>query len=200
MQSVCELNLFLHNNNTCLNNQCCPLQSSLLGTCGPLILALSEPFHTAYHLNWTSVWWLCLNLGEVGKSPVLSWIAGKAQLRTKKKTVTCSAHMIQCVLPVLGTDMVGFSTGFWVIPLNSHLITCYYLCDGSYGALSGSCQMFWHMLTFIFLLLLIQQVVDINLVVIWHMGRLSVRVFWADPNEIPNILVILGIVILLVWA
>jgi len=85
MQSVCELNLFLPINNTCLNNQCCPLQSSLLGTCVPLILALFEPFCTAYHLNWTNVWWLCLNLGEVSKSPVSSWIVGKAQLRTKKK-------------------------------------------------------------------------------------------------------------------
>jgi len=52
MQSVYELNLILHNNNTCLNNQCCPLQGSLLGTlyCATLTLALFEPFCTA-HLN-----------------------------------------------------------------------------------------------------------------------------------------------------
>jgi len=46
-------------------------------------------------------------------------------------------------LVCFGSDMVGSSTGFWVIPLNSHLITCYYyLCNGCYGALSDSCQRF----------------------------------------------------------
>jgi hypothetical protein len=61
--------------------------------------------------------------------------------------VTCSSHMSQCFLPFLGADMVGSSAAFWVISLNSCLNTCHYLCDGSYGALSGSCQRFWHMLT-----------------------------------------------------
>jgi hypothetical protein len=87
MQSVYELNLVPCNNNTCLNNQGCPLQSSLLGTlnCDPVILALFEPFCTAHHLNWASVWWLCLNHGEISISPVPSWIVGKTQLSAKKK-------------------------------------------------------------------------------------------------------------------
>jgi len=87
MQSVYELNLVPRNNNTCLNNQGCHLQSSLLGTlyCGPVILALFEPFYTAHHLNWASVWWLCLNHGEISISPVPSWIVGKTQLSAKKK-------------------------------------------------------------------------------------------------------------------
>lgn len=86
MRSVYELNLFPRNN-TCLNNQGCPLQSSLLGTlyCVPVILAPFESFCTAHCLNWAIVWWLCLNCGEISKSLVPSWIVGKSQLSTKRK-------------------------------------------------------------------------------------------------------------------
>lgn len=108
MHLVYELNLFPHNNKTCLNNQLYPLQSSLLGALygSPVILALFEPFCSAHCLNGASVWWLCLNRGEISKSPVPSWIAGEAQLSTKK-TVACSSHMSQYVLHFSGCGYGG---------------------------------------------------------------------------------------------
>lgn len=201
MQSVYELNLILHNNSTCLNNQCCLLQSSLLGTlnCATLTLALFEPFCTAHHLNWASVWWLCLNLGEISKSPVPSWIAGKTQLSTKKNRDMFFTYEPMC-LAFFGCGYGGLLHWFLghTIKLTSYhmLLLLWWEIWGSFRQLS---KVLAHV-NLIFLLLLIQQVVDMDLVVIWHMDRLSVRVFWADPNEIPNILVIWWIVILLVWA
>ena len=144
MQSVYELNLFPHNNNTCHNNQCCPLQSSLLGTlcCGPVIVALFEPFCTAHHLTWAIVWWLCLNCDEISKSPLPSWIGEKPSWTQKKNSGMFFTYEPMC--------LVFFGCGYggllhWFLGHTIKLTS--YLCDESYGALSGSCQRFWHMLT-----------------------------------------------------
>jgi hypothetical protein len=158
-----------------------------------------EPFCTAHHLNWTSVWWLYLNHGEISKSPMPSWIVGKAQLSTKKNSGMFFTYE-PLFLAFFGCRYGGLLHWFLghTIKLTSYhmLLSLWWELWGSFRQLS---KVLAHV-NLIFLLLLIQQVVDMNLMVIWHMDRLSVRVFWADPNEIPNILAIWCIVILLVWA
>ena len=75
------------------------------------------------------------------------------------------------------SDIIGCQ----VVPVNLHLITCYYFQKAFWGCLKPLLRVHVHMV----LLLLTQQTrhkTDTR-----HMFRLSLKMLWTDPNKISNL-------------
>jgi hypothetical protein len=138
--------------------------------------------------------------GNVGLQFVLLEQIPNAQLLECQKKWACSSHLSEFVLPFLAVVMIGPSTETtiaWFLGCTYKTMS-HYLWFSSKGilgffqaSLEGAVMLTWLSLYF----LLSRQ--GMNLAAIWCICRLSSRMLWTDPDEIPNMLTPSQIVILL---